>query len=115
MSEKKSGIHKVEFAKLADGGIEARYFDQAKDASRHAWTLPDSTAGALVSWWKKIKQDKWKLPSIREKIGSCEFAAHTANYIDIEESFTPYSPAKNFWTLSIDTVEELVNWTEKRA
>lgn len=112
MTDKK-GINKVEFKKLLDGSVEARYFDHDKNTSYQAWTLPKPVAEELISWWKKLKKDKGIHPPIKERSASCEFTMHTENYIDIEEHFTPGRPKKNFWTLSIDTVEELVNWAEK--
>ncbi|MGR3219078.1 MAG: hypothetical protein ACUZ8H_04575 [Candidatus Anammoxibacter sp.] len=107
------GVNKVEFKELLNGGIEVCYFDQEKQTLCQAWTLPASVAEELVSWWKKSNKKTGVHPPIKERYASCEITVHTENYIDIEEFFTSGSPKKNFWTLSMDTVEELVNWTEK--
>lgn len=114
MAEKK-GVSKVAFKKLLDGGIEVYYFDQDKQTSCQAWTLPKSVAEELISWWKKLNKENGIHPPIKERYASCEITVHTENYIDIEEFFLVGSPKKNFWTLSINTVEELVNWAEKNA
>ncbi|MGR3177393.1 MAG: hypothetical protein ACUZ8E_04995 [Candidatus Anammoxibacter sp.] len=114
MTEKK-GISKVEFKELRDGSVEVCYFDQDKHASSQAWVLPTSVAEELISWWKKLNKENGIHPPIKERYASCEITVHTENYIDIEEFFTSGSPKKNFWTLTMDTVEELVNWAEKNT
>ncbi|MGR3318311.1 MAG: hypothetical protein ACUZ8O_07490 [Candidatus Anammoxibacter sp.] len=114
MTEKK-GINKVGFKKLFDGSVEVSCFDDNEDVTSQAWTLPGHVAGELISWWKKLDKENGIHPPIKETSISCEITVRTENYIDIEEFFTSGSPKKNFWTLSIDTVEELVNWAEKKT
>lgn len=112
MADKK-GIDKVKFETLSNGNTVASYFDSSRNTHSHAWALPRSVTEELIIWWNKLPKDNGVHPPIKEKIRNCEFTVHTENYIDIEEYFFPDSPKKNFWTLSVDTVEELVTWAEK--
>ena len=111
----KREINKVEFKKMLDGSVGVHYFDHDKKASYHAWTLPTSVAKRLVSWWKGLNKEKCMRLPIKEWSASCAFTMHTENYIDIEECITPGCNKKNFWTLSIDTLEELVILAEKKT
>ncbi len=114
MTEKK-GINKVEFRKLSDGSVDAYYFDHDKKTSCQAWTLPNFVTKKLVSWWKGLNKEKGVHPPIKEKSTSCAFTMHTENYIDIEECGTPGCNKKNFWTLSVDSLEELVILDDKKT
>jgi len=110
----KKGISKVGFEKFQDGSIKVRYFNDNDDIVYKGWKLPNYVVKGLTSWWNKSNKENGIHPFMKEKSASCEFTMRTANYIEIEEYINPRHHKKNFWTLSIDTVEELVNWVETK-
>lgn len=110
----KKGISKVGFEKLQDGSIKVLYFNDKGDIAYKGWTLPLYVVKGLTSWWNKSNKEKGIHPFMKEKSAICEYRMRTANYIEIEEYINPSHHKINFWTLSIDTAEELVNWVDTK-
>ena len=75
---------KVEFIKQ-DGLIEIRYFDTPKDERYLSWKIPMTVANELITWQKKIKQNKNRNFPLKETTKNCEFTMATENHINIRE------------------------------
>lgn len=105
--------YRVEFKNFSNGDLEIRYFDTPRDFSYRSWKLPKGVAGELISWWKKLSENKSIHFPIKERTKICEFTMYTENYIEIRELDSLGHFKMIGWNLPKVAVEELVNWVEK--
>jgi hypothetical protein len=101
--------YKIEFEAFPNGDLEIRYFNNPDDTSYYSWRLPEKVVEKLVSWWKKLRENRNIQFPVKEKTENCEFVMHTGKSVDIREIDSLGRYKTKGWTLPIVVVEELVN------